>query len=388
MTVSHTDNAIRAGAERDVTLDIFRAAAILLVILYHYTARLPATVFGAAEPLALPVVFGWVGVYFFFILSGYCIFYTLERAPTIWRFFAKRFSRIYPAFAAAAILLFALDQIVPLPLLPQFDFRPTQPNWTDLVGNLLFLGGIFEWVNGSFWSITVELQFYALIGFCAMAFKNSNRLVEFFHRLSVVLAIFWLLTFWAGLVFDPIWKVATGLRLVLIAPFLPFFALGVLGAQLAKGRWHFSNAFKLQMLLASLVVFSQAAGISPYLFGPRTLLPVIITFWLIVLFRSFAEGWRLPHIPLITPSLTQVGLVSYSWYLLHENLGYLLLRAMTPTLGYAISLPLTIVSTGIAAFLFSWAFEWRFRKGAEWFAEGILMFISRLLPKKIGEGMA
>ena len=72
MPASRLQNALPSGTERDVTLDIFRAVAILLVILYHYTARLPVTAFGAAEPLALPIVFGWVGVYFFFILSGYC----------------------------------------------------------------------------------------------------------------------------------------------------------------------------------------------------------------------------------------------------------------------------------------------------------------------------
>jgi peptidoglycan/LPS O-acetylase OafA/YrhL len=388
MPASRLQNTLPSGTERDVTLDIFRAVAILLVILYHYTARLPVTAFGAAEPLALPIVFGWVGVYFFFILSGYCIFYTLERTPTIWRFFAKRFSRIYPAFAAAAILLFALDQVVPLPLLPQFDFRPVAPDGIDLLGNLLFLGSLFEWVNGSFWSITVELQFYALIGFCAMAIKHSGQMVQFFHRASLVLAVCWLVAFWLGLAFDPAAKAATALRLVLIAPFLPFFALGVLGAQLAKGRWYLSRAFKQQILVASLVVFSQAVEISPYIFGPETLMPVLITFWLIVLFRSYAEGWRLPYIPLLTPSLTQIGLISYSWYLLHENLGYLLLNALTPQVGYAASLMIAIVTTGAAAFVFSWAFEWRFRKAAEWFAESILTRIAALLPKKIGEGMA
>lgn len=388
MPVSRLQSALPSGTERDVTLDIFRAVAILLVILYHYTARLPVTAFGAAEPLTLPIVFGWVGVYFFFILSGYCIFYTLERTPTIWRFFAKRFSRIYPAFAAAAILLFALDQFVPLPLLPQFDFRPVAPDGIDLIGNLLFLGSLFEWINGSFWSITVELQFYALIGFCAMAFKHSGQMVQFFHRASLVLAICWLAAFWVGLAFEPVWKVATALRLVLIAPFLPFFALGVLGAQLAKGRWYFAGAFKQQIVVASLVVFSQAVEISPYLLGPETLLPVLITFWLIVMFRNYAEGWRLPHIPLVTPSLTQIGLVSYSWYLLHENLGYLLLNALTPELGFATSLAIAIVATGVAAFIFSWAFEWRFRKGAEWVADVILARIAALLPKKLGEGMA
>lgn len=374
--------------KRDMTLDIFRATAILLVIMYHYTARLPAATFGAADGVALPIVFGWIGVYFFFVLSGYCIFFTLERTPTIWRFFAKRFSRVYPAFAAAAILLFTVDQFAPLPLLPEFSYRPEAPTWTDLLGNLVFLGGFFEWVNGSFWSITVELQFYGLVGICAMVFKNGIQLSRFFHWASMSIALAWLFVFWGSTALEPLGKMEALLRLVIIAPYLPLFALGILGAQLAKGQRDLAVAFKWQLVLAMLIVFSQAAVDAPNLLAADTLLPVVGTLGLLLVFRAYSFGWRLPFIPFVTPSLMQIGLVSYSWYLLHENLGYLLLDAMNPSLPHAVSVLLTICITYVLAQLFAWSFEWRFRKEAEWFAEGILTRVGALLPKKLGDGMA
>src|SRR4051812_24902896 len=64
------------------TIDVFRGIAILMVVMFHFTARLPAYALNITEGAPLPVFFGWVGVYFFFIISGYCIFMTLERSST------------------------------------------------------------------------------------------------------------------------------------------------------------------------------------------------------------------------------------------------------------------------------------------------------------------
>lgn len=212
-------------------------------------------------------------------------------------------------------------------------------------------------------------------------------MVQFFHRASLILGLGWLVAFWLAEVYEPVGKLATVLRLVLIAPYLPFFALGVLGAQLAKGRKQFSRAFELQILMACLVVFSQASDASPYLFGAVTLLPVLVTFWLIMMFHAYIEGWRLPHIAFVTPSLTQIGLMSYSWYLLHENLGYVVLRALTSTLGFGVSIGIAVIATGLAAFVFSYACEWRFRAVAERSADKVLAYVAALLPKKMGERM-
>src|SRR6218665_4144752 len=93
------------------TIDVFRGIAIVLVVLFYFTARLPAHALNITEGAPWPVFFGWVGVYFFFIISGYCIFMTLERSATVGVFLARRFSRIYPAFVAAGDILFVFGAV-------------------------------------------------------------------------------------------------------------------------------------------------------------------------------------------------------------------------------------------------------------------------------------
>ncbi|MBC2884399.1 hypothetical protein H7Q97_03170 [Ochrobactrum sp. CM-21-5] len=42
--------------------------------------------------IPLPAVFwGSVGVYSFFVISGYCIFLTLEKAPSVLQFLIRHF---------------------------------------------------------------------------------------------------------------------------------------------------------------------------------------------------------------------------------------------------------------------------------------------------------
>ncbi|MCZ4274047.1 acyltransferase family protein [Maritalea porphyrae] len=375
-------------AKRDQTLDIFRAVAVLLVVLFHYTARLPQSVFGTVDHVVPAVSFGWVGVYFFFIISGFCIFFTLERAPTIWTFFAKRFSRIYPAFAAAAVLLFALDQVFHLPNLPEYFYRESAPTMADLLGNLLLLGGIFEWVNGSFWSITVEVQFYILIGLMAMLVKDGKKLARFFAYTALAMGIAWMLMEVASADIAVIGKLATGLKKAMIAPYLPFFALGVVGVQLKEHLKDFSNLFGQLAVLSVLIVFLMSGEGEPQLLSVQSTTTALIVAALIVVFWAYSVGWRMPHIPLFGSALAHIGLLSFSWYLLHENVGFLLLDALNPTLPYWLSVLVTMATTYGLAIVFSKVFEWRFRKPAEWIFARTLSIVARNAPRKLSEGLS
>ena len=103
---------------------MFRGIAIPLVVLFHFTARLPAEALNISAGAPWPVFFGWVGVYFFFIISGYCIFMTLERSATVGVFLARRISRIYPAFFAAVLILFVFGLVAHIPSVPEAKKRP------------------------------------------------------------------------------------------------------------------------------------------------------------------------------------------------------------------------------------------------------------------------
>lgn len=51
--------------QRVESIDVFRGVAILMVVLFRYTARLPAEVLHVTGPAAPQFAYGWDGVYFF-----------------------------------------------------------------------------------------------------------------------------------------------------------------------------------------------------------------------------------------------------------------------------------------------------------------------------------
>lgn len=157
-------------------LDHIRGAAILAVFFHH--ALTPS--FGVdpiifkgwfhnytstyTTPLFLfPFMFGYLGVAIFFVVSGFCIHLSHERSndKVFSGFFFKRFFRIYPPYLVA-LLLFAF--IFPLTRL-RFDSNFLL-GLTQLGSHLIMVHNLdratLMGINGSFWSVAVEVQLYAL----------------------------------------------------------------------------------------------------------------------------------------------------------------------------------------------------------------------------------
>src|SRR5438034_1694893 len=142
--------------ERQPGLDLLRALAIIVVVIYH------AALFGFKLPGRVDR-FGWIGVDLFFVLSGYLIGGQLlaplarDRRINLGRFFARRALRIMPAYFAILAVYF---------LLPPWREYPemSQPLWKFLlsVQNIaLHCGTAFSHA----WSLAVEDQFYLALPF-------------------------------------------------------------------------------------------------------------------------------------------------------------------------------------------------------------------------------
>lgn len=144
-----------------------RGLAALAVLLFHWegsfralSTSLQAVPFlGRPWDLLFPVRFGWMGVDWFFVLSGFLLAGTLWHRTITWpvaaRFWLRRFLRIYPGvWAQLAILLLLLEATGMLR-----NFSPR-----EAIGNALLwinpLPGGVKAYNGVYWTLPIELGFY------------------------------------------------------------------------------------------------------------------------------------------------------------------------------------------------------------------------------------
>ena len=136
--------------ERQPGLDLLRALAIIVVVIYH------AGIFGFALPNHWHR-FGWVGVDLFFVLSGYLIggqlLAPIERGQNINfpRFLMRRALRILPAYFVILAIYFSLPSVR--------EFPEISPLWKFLISvqNIGLHGGT---AFSHAWSLAIEDQFY------------------------------------------------------------------------------------------------------------------------------------------------------------------------------------------------------------------------------------
>jgi peptidoglycan/LPS O-acetylase OafA/YrhL len=123
---------------------------------------------------------GYVGVSFFFVLSGFILVYTYAGRHIVLRdFWQTRFARIYPAYLFALLLTLPFWIFGALKMhIPMFDFGEHHfALATSLV--LLLLqswvpGAALSW-NAVSWSLSVEAFFYAVFPFLLVRFGKFSR---------------------------------------------------------------------------------------------------------------------------------------------------------------------------------------------------------------------
>lgn len=136
-------------------------------------------------PVASGVDLGAVSVGAFMGLSGYFIMRSWHRDPNLWRFWVRRLLRIMPGLlvvlAATALVLGTLTTT-----LGKREYLAHPATWSYLGDNLLLfpqqyvLPGVFTGnpypgaVNGSLWSLPVEVLGYALIALLGLLITFSR----------------------------------------------------------------------------------------------------------------------------------------------------------------------------------------------------------------------
>lgn len=125
---------------------------------------------------------GYVGVSFFFVLSGFILVYTYEgRSIELRNFWQTRFARIYPAYIFSLLLTFPFFYFGALKMhVPFFAFATDHFLLTSGLVLLLLQAWIpaaaLAW-NPVAWSLSVEAFFYAMFPFVLRRFGKLSTAV-------------------------------------------------------------------------------------------------------------------------------------------------------------------------------------------------------------------
>ncbi|MEJ1095812.1 MULTISPECIES: acyltransferase [unclassified Pseudoxanthomonas] len=279
-------------SSRVVELDALRGIAALAVVAYHYTTRYTEEIghLGGSLPSLLA---GKYGVHLFFLISGFVIFMTLERARSAMDFVVSRFSRLFPGYWVALTITALVVYSVGLP-------QQALP-WPDLLLNLTMVQDILgaEHLDGSYWTLQVELFFYVqmLFWFLVGQLKRIHWIIAGWLFLSVL----------NGVVTHRGGHLPYLVRELLILRHIPFFALGILFFRLRS----YSQERRLNLAMIALCLLAIAIAEQPIFLLVATVSCSIFT--LFVLGRLRFLNMRL---------FVFLGGISYSLYLIHQAIGF------------------------------------------------------------------
>lgn len=154
---------------RLASLQACRAVAAGLVVLYHVTAYLQERL--QVQFLGGFFSFGFTGVDFFFVLSGFIIFYVhggdIGKPARLGPYLLKRFIRIFPIY-----WVITLVKIGALLTLPGYA-KDYELQADSIVDSLVLLPQQHLPIIGAAWTLSHELLFYLLFG---LAIAYGRRL--------------------------------------------------------------------------------------------------------------------------------------------------------------------------------------------------------------------
>lgn len=237
--------------------DSLRLVAAVIVIYSH--SYLIAAGSQGGEPLVWATgnqcTLGLVGVFVFFVISGYLVTESFCRSPRPAGFVLRRFMRIYPALIPNGLLCaFVLGPIVTsLPLAAYFaapelwkflgEYARLWPGPLGLPGVLFANTTVGLLINGSFWTLVFEVMMYATVLILGVA--RGLRLST-----SVLLLILGIAAIWWDERHSLMWLDYLRGWLWMLSHFAAGMVMYFLRGRIAF-RWYYAL-----LALAGLVVFS------------------------------------------------------------------------------------------------------------------------------------
>ena len=292
---------------RNGTLDALRILACTMVVTFHYGHHYGLT---EGEPISL----GWIGVPLFFTISGYVISASLEeRSPLafLWARWVRLWSTYLPSMLITAMVVSAgLAMGYGGHLEEEMRF-----NRIDFLASLTMLTHLFKLVadvnpiDGAYWSLGVEIQFYLMIALWTKV-MGRGKLIGFMTVWLVAAAVYACRPFWIG-------------EVVLALKWAPFFCLGMLLHLVTQEDADENPLGMIGLVILAITVLILSAILSGKgRFEDEMLLAIIPSFNALL-----GTAVNIPNM-IRGKLVSYLALLTYPMYLIHQNVGYVVMNAL------------------------------------------------------------
>lgn len=275
-------------------LDGLRGIAILTVVIFHYFYRYN-DLYNHIDVIYDWANYGQYGVWLFFIISGFVIYSSLDRVSNSLAFIYSRFIRLYPAYWFCVVITFTVVSF--------FGLDGREVTLSDMLINLsmlqMFIG--VPHVDGAYWSLTVELIFYFWI-FILLKSKSVDKI-------EIFLVLFLAISFICKVYIPDVNKY---FKFIVMVEYSPLFCLGVSLYLFFINQRRIINSC-VSFFSVAVLIIDKSADVQ------------LVMLIVVSLFIAGVNGYISV---LRSKVLLFFGYISYPFYLLHQNVGYVILNML------------------------------------------------------------
>ena len=286
-----------AETNRNGWVDAFRFVLICIIVVHHFTLR-----YSQIYPeVGFSFVFregGGIGNFVFMFISGYFLTSSLFNGYGVKAWFAycvNKWWRFFPTAIICMTTIYIITHMLPI-------VEERMVTLSQLFLNFLIINLGWKPVDGSHWFIASLLQMQLLLSVLLFVKSSKKRLI----LLILLLIISFALDIFGDLNFTNIDNIIAS---VMCANWFPVLISGSISCLVINKR--INIAFMLFPLCVSLYYV-----VNHHLLSVLVLLSIFLTICYI------SPKKKNPYF------LSELGSVSFIWYLLHQNIGYCLMNVM------------------------------------------------------------
>lgn len=311
-------------------LDGLRVVAVLMVMLHHFYYRFEETHYKYS--FKSPIIFKYfnLGVPLFFIISGFVITLSMTNCKSFSEFLKKRLIRLIPGMMICSFLTFLFLNLFDTNNLFEFskDFLNLVISDTFISPLLIdeLFGTNFQYTDGSYWSLWAELQFYILAGF--LFFISPQNFLKNYSIFAIISVLLYYV-FFTNYGFNQVSPYIGESSYLSIHIFFKIFSLFEFNLWFLTGviinKIYFGNKDKKLLFFLLTIFLLQMALL-------RDIYAVLFTIIVLVIFVLFL--YKQTSISLLANRLLyKIGIASYSIYLIHENIGVVIINKLSRYFG-------------------------------------------------------